>query len=202
MAMGVTDRERAKADRHRSLVRAAARLFAERGYAGATLEDLGAQVGVSGPALYRHFQNKQALLAEILLGVSERLLAGGRAARDAHSIAAEALPALVDFHVAFALADADVIRVQDRDLDQLAPETRARVRELQREYLDIWVDVLHQLRPDRPVPENRTRALAAIGLINSTPHSARRARESTLRSGGQESVHGVLGEMALAALRA
>ncbi|MFT4282484.1 TetR/AcrR family transcriptional regulator [Microbacterium sp.] len=193
MATGVTDRERAKADRHRSLVRAAARLFAERGYAGVTLEDLGAQVGISGPALYRHFRNKQALLAEILLGVSERLLAGGRAARDEHPPAAEALPALVDFHVAFALADADVIRIQDHDLDQLPAETRARVRDLQRQYLDIWVDVLHALRPERTAPENRTRALAAIGLINSTPHSA--------RVGTRESAHGILREMALAALR-
>ncbi|RZI89005.1 MAG: TetR/AcrR family transcriptional regulator, partial [Microbacterium sp.] len=78
MAMGLTERDRAKADRHRSLLRAAARLFAEKGFSGVSLEELGSAVGVSGPAVYRHFANKQALLAEILIGVSERLLTGGR----------------------------------------------------------------------------------------------------------------------------
>lgn len=70
MTTGATGRERAKADRHASLLREAARLFADRGYSGVSLEDIGAAVGVSGPAVYRHFANKQALLGTILTTVS------------------------------------------------------------------------------------------------------------------------------------
>ncbi len=196
MAMGVTDRERAKADRHRSLVKAASRLFADRGFSGVSLEELGAAVGVSGPAVYRHFANKQALLAEILVGVSERLLNGGRDVVARHEDPHRRLSALVDFHVDFALTDADVIRVQDRDLAALAEEDRATVRELQREYVTVWTDTLTSIHPDRSADELRLRAHACLGLINSTPHSVRAARGAA----DETRMHAILRDMAVAAL--
>ena len=75
-----TARERAKTERQDALVRAASALFARKGFGAVSIEELGAAVGVSGPALYRHFAGKQALLGEILVGASERLLEGGRTA--------------------------------------------------------------------------------------------------------------------------
>src|SRR3954451_15323147 len=131
MTSGLTERNRAKADRQAAILHEAARLFAERGFSGVSLEDLGAAVGVSGPAVYRHFANKQALLGAILIGVSEQLLSGGAAvvAREADPRAQ--LTALIAFHVDFALTDADVIRVQDRDLASLSDDDRSRVRRLQ-----------------------------------------------------------------------
>ena len=53
--------------------------MAERGFQAVRIEDIGAAAGVSGPAVYRHFPNKEALLVEILVGISTRLLAGARA---------------------------------------------------------------------------------------------------------------------------
>lgn len=60
------------------LIAAAERLIAEHGYLAVRLEDIGAAAGVSGPAIYRHFPNKEALLVELLVGISTRLLAGAR----------------------------------------------------------------------------------------------------------------------------
>lgn len=196
MTTGLTERGRAKADRHAALLREAARLFAERGYSGVSLEDLGAAVGVSGPAVYRHFANKQALLSDILVSVSERLLAGGERVLDASSDAATRLRELVRFHVDFALADADVIRVQDRDLASLDDTARHTVRRLQREYVDLWVDVLSELHPGVAEADLRVRAHACFGLINSTSHIARRTRD--LSSDG--AMRGILESMATAAL--
>ena len=48
------------------LRREAARMFAEFGYHGVSIEDLGASVGISGPAVYKHFSSKDALLAALL----------------------------------------------------------------------------------------------------------------------------------------
>ena len=61
------------------VLRQAARLFAERGYRGTAVEDIGAACGISGPAVYKHFANKQAILARLLIEISEQLLQGGRA---------------------------------------------------------------------------------------------------------------------------
>ena len=63
-----TRRSRAKSDRRSQLIAAAERLVAERGYLAVRLEDIGAAAGVSGPAIYRHFPNKEALLVELLVG--------------------------------------------------------------------------------------------------------------------------------------
>ena len=198
MASGVTERDRAKADRQASILHEAARLFAERGFSGVSLEDLGAAVGVSGPALYRHFANKQALLGAILIGVSERLLAGGRRVIDDGGSPPAQLEAIIAFHVDFALSDADVIRVQDRDLASLADDDRHTVRRLQREYVEVWIGILSAVHPDRPEAELRVRAHACFGLINSTPHSVRALRSQP----DDGAVRGILESMALAALTA
>lgn len=198
MTGGVTERERAKADRHAAILHEAAALFAERGFSGVSLEDIGGAVGVSGPALYRHFANKQALLGAILVEVSERLLTGGRAVLAAHDDAEAQLASIVAFHVEFALRDADVIRVQDRDLASLSDGDRHTVRRLQREYVEVWIRILSAVHPSRDEDDLRVRAHACFGLINSTPYTVRAARTAA----GERDVRGILQSMALASLTA
>ncbi|MET0781196.1 MAG: TetR/AcrR family transcriptional regulator [Microbacterium sp.] len=198
MTSGVTERDRAKADRQAAILQEAARLFAERGFSGVSLEELGAAVGVSGPAVYRHFANKQALLGAILVRVSERLLSGGQQVVAANDSPQARLEGLVRFHVDFALTDADVIRVQDRDLASLSDDDRHTVRRLQREYVELWMAVLADIHPARSEADLRVRAHACFGLINSTPHSVRRVRAAPADS----TVRGILETMASAALTA
>jgi len=191
-AAAATPRSRAKADRRDALLSAAAGLFARSGFNGVSIEDLGAAAGVSGPAVYRHFSGKQAVLGALLVGVSEDLLVGGRAVVDEATDAASALAGLVRFHVDFALSNRDVIRVQDRDLDHLLKADRHRVRALQRSYVELWVEVLGRAHPTVDAAELRIRAHATFGLINSTPHSAASSPPALVRA--------LLEEMALAAL--
>lgn len=198
MTRGLTERDRAKADRQAALLQEASRLFAARGYSGVSLEELGAAVGVSGPAVYRHFANKQALLGALLVSVSERLLEGGRDVATSDATASDRLRALVRFHVDFALADADVIRVQDRDLASLHDQDRRTVRRLQREYVERWMGVLAELHPERTEIELRVRAQACFGLINSTSHSVGALREAP----PVDEVRRILETMAVAALTA
>ncbi|MHA7305049.1 SACE_7040 family transcriptional regulator [Arthrobacter sp. TMN-49] len=168
-----TTRTQAKANRRSVLLNSAATLFAQRGFSGVSIEDLGAAAGVSGPAVYRHFSGKQALLGALLVGVSEDLLAGGRAVLVSAPDVDASLRALVAFHVDFALSKPDIIRVQDRDLDSLSAQDRAAVRSLQRAYVELWVDALGKLHPERDHAVRRLQAQAVFGLINSTPHSLR-----------------------------
>lgn len=53
-------------ERRRGLRAAAARLFRRRGFDGVGIDDIGAEVGVSGPAVYRYFPSKQAILADVI----------------------------------------------------------------------------------------------------------------------------------------
>ncbi|GAA2891364.1 TetR/AcrR family transcriptional regulator [Microbacterium esteraromaticum] len=195
MTTPLTARDRAKAERTDAILIAAAELFAARGYSGVSLEDIGAAVGISGPAVYRHFAGKQALLGALLIGVSEDLVAGGAAVVRGESDERARMALLVDFHVDFALRNADVIRVQDRDLSHLSDDSQADVRRLQRAYIELWIDALHML-VSAGREELRLRVQACFGLLNSTPHStsaALRTRADTAR---------VLAAMAMSALTA
>ncbi|TDZ76448.1 HTH-type transcriptional regulator EthR [Mycobacteroides salmoniphilum] len=185
-------RERAKADRRDQLLTAAARLLAMRGFARVRLEDLGSAVGISGPAIYRHFPNKEALLVDLLTDVSRRLLEGGTAVAEAAATAPGALSGLIDFHLDFALNESDLIRVQDRDLDSLPESARRQVRQYQRRYVEAWVQVLCQVDPDLDESDARIKAHAVFGLMNSTPYSAGRSAPAQTRA--------VLRQMVVAAL--
>ncbi|MBC7442817.1 MAG: TetR family transcriptional regulator, partial [Ramlibacter sp.] len=175
-----------------ALLHAAAILFARSGFNGVSIEGLGTAVGVSGPAVDPHFSGKQAVLAALLIGVSEDLVAGGDSVVSATGDAAAAVRGLVRFHVDFALANPDVIRVQDHDLDSLTESDRHRVRVLQREYVELWVRALQQVHPAVDASHLRIRAHATFGLLNSTPH--------TLPASPSGAVRPLLEEMALAAL--
>lgn len=159
--------------RRDQILATAARLFAERGFHGVSVHDLGAACGVSGPALYKHFSGKDDVLSQSLVAISEHLLEGGRRVAAAGGAPAETYAELVAFHLDFALGSPELIEVQEREWRNLQPEARERVRDLQRAYIDVWVDVLRALRPGLDRPAARAAAQALFGLLNSTPHSAR-----------------------------
>jgi len=165
-----------RVDRREQILDTAARLFAERGFHGVSVGDIGRAVGISGPALYKHFDSKDAVLAEMLVSISERLLDEGRRRVSGAGGATDALAALVDWHVEFALEHQALIVVQDRDWQSLPDEARERVRTLQRAYVDLWAGQLRLVDPSIDLDRARAMAHAAFGLINSTPHSNRLAR--------------------------
>jgi AcrR family transcriptional regulator len=159
------------ATRREQLLATAADLFAARGFHGVSVAELGRACGISGPALYKHFPSKDAVLAEMLVSISEELLSVGRARVAAAADAEAAVRALVDWHVDFALRHRPLIVVQDRDWESLPPDARERVRALQRSYVDVWATELRRTHPGLRADRARAMAHAAFGLINSTPHS-------------------------------
>ena len=148
-------------------------MFATFGYHGVSIEDLGAAVGISGPGVYRHYSSKHGLLADLLVGISEELLTGGRAEVALAGGPLATLERLVDRHLRFSLSAPDLISVHDRDRASLGEVEAAQVRRLQRAYVELWVDQLVGLDPAMARPTARARARAAFGLLNSTPHQVK-----------------------------
>lgn len=181
-----TAREAAKARRREDLLTAAARLFAESGFESVRLEDIGAAAGISGPAIYRHFPGKAAVLTEILSTASIGLLEGGHDAAQACAPGVDTLAALIRFHADFSLGNRDVIRVQDRDMSALPPADRADVTRVQRRYIELWAQQLRHVHPDEDHATAVFRVQAVLGLLNSTPHSVRRT--STDRSARRDTL--------------
>jgi AcrR family transcriptional regulator len=160
--------------RRDQILKEAAVLFAERGFHGVGVDEIGAAVGISGPGLYRHFAGKDAMLAELLVGISGNLLAEGKRRVTEALGPADALDALVRGHTDFALDDQPLIVLHDRELDRLRESDRKLVRQLQRQYVELWVDVVRQRHPRATEVETRTAVHAVFGLLNSTPRLASR----------------------------
>ncbi|AZM53390.1 TetR family transcriptional regulator [Streptomyces sp. WAC 01529] len=161
--------------RREQILREAARLFAERGFHGVGVDEIGAAVGISGPGLYRHFAGKDAMLAELLVGISGQLLTGGkRCVADTDGSPSRVLDALIEGHIDFALDDRSLITLHDRELDRLRDSDRKLVRQLQRQYVEIWVEVVRKVYPDLAENAARVCVHAVFGLLNSTPHLSRR----------------------------
>ncbi|MFJ8826475.1 TetR/AcrR family transcriptional regulator [Streptomyces sp. NPDC102467] len=160
--------------RREQILREAARLFAERGFHGVGVDEIGAAVGISGPGLYRHFAGKDAMLAELLVGISGQLLTGGkRRIAEAQDGPEVLLDSLIEGHIDFALDDRDLITLHDRELDRLRDSDRKLVRQLQRQYVELWVESVTKVYPELAEPHARVAVHAVFGLLNSTPHLSR-----------------------------
>jgi AcrR family transcriptional regulator len=157
--------------RREQLLAVAAGLFAERGFAGVTMADIGKAAGISGPAMYHHFDGKEAMLGEMLLSISEHLLEQASAITDLGGPPDLVLERLVHAHVGFSVGHPELITVHFRDLVMAAPGDRQAVRRLQGRYVGHWTDVLVERRPELGVAEARSTAHAVFGLLNSTPYS-------------------------------
>ncbi|MFF1306494.1 TetR/AcrR family transcriptional regulator [Streptomyces sp. NPDC058307] len=161
--------------RREQILKEAARLFAERGFHGVGVDEIGAAVGISGPGLYRHFPGKDAMLAELLVGISGQLLTGGkrRVAESGQGDPEALLDSLIEGHIDFALDDRPLITLHDRELDRLRESDRKLVRQLQRQYVELWVEILREVYPGLAEPAARSAVHSVFGLLNSTPHLGR-----------------------------
>ncbi|MGH9047041.1 MAG: TetR/AcrR family transcriptional regulator [Acidimicrobiales bacterium] len=159
-----------RGSRQADFLQVAAELFAERGYGGTSIDDLGARLGVSGPAVYWHFASKEALLTQMLTDISDRLLAGGTRCLEAATDDDRRLAGLVRWQVEFALDHPELITVHARDLAHVPQPARRRIRRTQRLYVEQWVETLGAIAPQVPPAVRRSATHAVIGLINSTPY--------------------------------
>lgn len=172
--------------RHAEIIAAAAAMIADRGFHVTRLEDVGQVVGISGPGLYRYVSGKDDMLAQILVDISVRLVDGARAVMD-RSRAEEWAPdrtlrELLSVHVEFAVTEPDRIRVQEREIGNLAPQQREKVRSLQRMYISMWVEALRRSNPELTEDAARVRVQLAAGLINSSRHVVRWAGADAVRN--------------------
>jgi AcrR family transcriptional regulator len=121
-------------DRPEQVRTAALELFAAQGYRATTIDEIGARVGIRGPSVYKHFRSKQDLLADVVVGTTEAMLAAQRAAvRSAGDVRGQ-LRAAVEAHVRFHAEHPREAFVAAREVDSLAEPQRSDVLRKRAEY--------------------------------------------------------------------
>lgn len=155
-----------RASRRGLLLSEATRLFAERGYAEVTTEDIGAAVGIAGPSVYKHFGSKHELLNTVITRGSSWLEVELERTLARTSSAEGALDELLRSYVTFALEYRGFIDLLVGEVAHLPDWERHRARQTQSEYVAEWVALLCELRPELEHPVARVLVQAALTGAN------------------------------------
>src|SRR5262249_49613042 len=144
----------------------AADLVARQGYHAASMADIGSAAGVTGSAIYRHFDSKSAVLVALFDRVIDRLRRDQRRILRQTGAPATALARLVEVQVEFVVANRELARVYIREISNLPEADRRRLRRKQRHYVEEWVALL-LVHSDMSDEAARATVHAAIGAIQS-----------------------------------
>src|SRR3990167_2935261 len=162
--------ERDDCNRRQALMRAAAKLFRQYGFAATSTRDIATAAGMRSGSPFYHFENKEALLAGVMHEGMQSALRRQTAAMDGAAAAGasagqtlsarECLRVLVRNHLEVLLGpDSDFIPVMLYEWRSLSEAQRSEVNRLKADYEAAWVLVL--------------RALHASGELKGEPGLAR-----------------------------
>jgi AcrR family transcriptional regulator len=153
-------------DRKATIALAAAELFCVRGFHNVGINDIAGAVGISGPAIYRHFATKEAVLAAAV-GVLVDTFADIVATAADRGDPADRLDAATRALVRYTLDQRPAARLYQWEGRHLPPEQRAR----QAERFDTAVRTLRTMvlgtRPELSKRDTATLVSAVLSVIAS-----------------------------------
>jgi TetR/AcrR family transcriptional regulator, cholesterol catabolism regulator len=171
-------REAAVVDSRQEILRAAARLFQQRGYDATSMNDVASALKLSKGGLYHHFQGKDEILFEIMNHAmeitEERVLAPVRSIGNP----AERLRALIRLHMEVVLSPRDrEITVMLHENHPLPPGLRKRINHRKKEYVHFVENLVAEVQKDfqkekrlsmgsQNAVSPRAAAFALLGMIN------------------------------------
>jgi AcrR family transcriptional regulator len=150
--------------RDQVILEAAANAFHEKGFHGVGVDELGARAGLSGPSIYRYFSGKDEILATLLNGAMDELMA---ATVPVHGDPERDLDRAVRHHVDFALANRQLVTLYQREVRSLGdPWARAFDRR-RAQYTRRWEELVAARFPALPATTVAAAAQACLGTVFS-----------------------------------
>ncbi|MBB4660517.1 TetR/AcrR family transcriptional regulator [Conexibacter arvalis] len=183
---------RRRGRRREILLAEAARLFYERGYGSVGIDEIGDAAGISGPAVYKHFPSKQAILAAVIEQALERVREHIDEALAEPRPPQEQLAAFLRSQVEAAFHVRHVIPLGRADFAHLDPPDQQRLRREMRLILQEWSHLIVETRPELSEAEARALALGAQGLIHFMIRMGDSLDRERLAQRAFEAAHGAL----------
>ncbi|PXY36598.1 TetR/AcrR family transcriptional regulator [Prauserella flavalba] len=164
---------RAPASRREQLIAVAADTFQRNGFDGASVDGIAAEAGLAGPAIYRYFDSKTAMLVAIADRFSEWVsLETIRALRTAPSDAG-APAAMVAGYVGLAAEAVNLLAVTVTEAHHLPPDAAERLAKARGEHLQEWAHWTRVVRPERSDSATQLLAHTARVLVDDTVRTPR-----------------------------
>jgi AcrR family transcriptional regulator len=154
-------------DRKQQILEQAVGLFIDRGFHSVKLEDIAEAAGVTARALYRHYDNKQALLAESIRNGQEQYQSARRLDEGEAEPTPRPLNADLPDLIAAAVASRSLTVLWQREARYLNEADRAEVRHrIQAIVAGMRASVLLEV-PDLSPPHSELRAWAVSSTLTS-----------------------------------
>ena len=154
--------------RREAIVEAAAELFAERGFLGASIADLADALKTSKSLIYHYYDSKEDILFDVMHSHVQALLEAAEAVAALPLAPAEKLRALTRAFVELYVDAAARQRVLLNELSRLPADQRAIVVGIQRRLIEIVEKIIAELRPELSgrAALKRPSAMLYFGMIN------------------------------------
>lgn len=161
----------APSESRRDILRAAARLFQERGYDATSMQDIASALNFSKAALYHHFESKEEILFQIMsygMDIFEEKVLGAVAGITDPE---QRLRACIALHVGLVLGGRDrEITVILHENRTLPAEAGRQINARKKRYVVYLGELIAQVQSQRglarPAVEPQTAAFALLGMIN------------------------------------
>jgi AcrR family transcriptional regulator len=158
------------------ILEAAEKLFFERSFDGAGVDEIGKAAGVSGSAIYRHFSGKDEILAALFDRVVDALLVQvGEPDPDPRAELVKLLRAFIDLTI----RNEPLVAIWLREQRSLSERFRRQYDRRLRRFTSYWIGCLEQCYPTRGHDEIITAARGVQLLVMSEalrPPGGRRMR--------------------------
>lgn len=152
------------------VVQAAGRLFADKGYHGTSMRELGKELGLLGSSLYSHVDSKQDLLVAVVRDGARLFSASAEEALSVDGSAADQMRALIAGHVDVVVDNIEVARTFLNEARMLEPEYRQRVLEERDAYEAAFRQVLARGVKDgsfRSDIDPKTASIFILSMLNA-----------------------------------
>lgn len=148
------------------VIRAAGRLFAERGYHGTSMRDVGRQLGLHGSSLYSHVTSKEDLLVDVVFRGAALFDAAASRAIESGGDPSVRLAGLISGHVDVVVDNLDVARTFLNEARALGAERRREVVAARDRYEGAFRQVIEEGRDDGTFAAGVDPKLAAIAVLS------------------------------------
>ncbi|WP_340317991.1 TetR/AcrR family transcriptional regulator [Rhizorhabdus argentea] len=163
---------RKKSDlKQRAILEAAAKVFKSKGYARATLSEIGKKAGTFAGSMYYHFASKEELVEEVLnqgtTRVAEVVAEAVAALPDGSSHRAK-IKAAFRAHLNQMLLRDDFIVAYWRIIDQVPTSVRARHLKKPRDYGDFWRTLIAEAANAGEIRSDVQKTILRLVLVGSS----------------------------------
>lgn len=160
---------------------AAAKVFAERGYGHARLNDIAKEAGAHAGGIYYYFDSRDALVEEVLTRATRRSLENMQRHLDAlpeRASVAERLRAAATAQLSSIMKDDHYNLAYNKIFSQVPDHVRSRHRPVLRQFFAVWRDLIREGQENGEIRADLDAAVIRLTLTGSIQWAAEWATKS------------------------